>query len=211
MSRWRDFAAVFLIVLSASAATVALAQRYGLGKRATPAEIAGWDIDVRPDGTGLPLGRGTAKLGEELYTEQCASCHGDFGEGTGRWPPLSGGEDTLTEERPVKTVGSYWPYAPVLFDYIRRTMPFGKGLSLTDDQTYALTAYVLFLNDLVKEDAVIDRNSLPKVKMPNRQGFIRVDGRKPDVVGVHCMRKCRKTPARITSDQARRPDVTPKN
>ncbi len=201
MSRWRDFAVIALVTLmSASGA----AQQLGLGRVATHAEIAGWSIDVRPDGTGLPPGGGTAKVGEALYTERCASCHGDFGEGNGRWPPLSGGEDTLTEERPLKTVGSYWPYAPVLFDYIRRAMPFGAGLSLSDDQTYAVTAYVLFLNDLVDEDAVIDRATLPKVKMPNRENFVRVDGDDPDVTGIRCMTNCRKSPARVTSDASKR-------
>ena len=163
---------------------------------------------MRPDGQGLPPGRGTARQGEALYQEQCTSCHGDFGEGADRWPPLSGGEDSLTDDRPVKTVGSYWPHAPILFDYIRRAMPFGRGLSLSNDQTWALTAYVLFLNDLVEEDTVIDRTTLPAIEMPNRAGFIRVEDGKPDVSGTHCMKNCASRPARITSDQSKGPDVT---
>jgi cytochrome c len=208
MSSWRELAAAAAVTLLLAEAAEAGPKKLGLGQLATPEAIAGWDIDVRPDGHGLPPGRGTARQGEALYQEQCTLCHGDFGEGTGRWPPLSGGEDSLTDDRPVKTVGSYWPYAPILFDYIRRAMPFGRGLSLSDDQTWALTAYVLFLNDLVEEDTVIDRTTLPAIEMPNRAGFIRVEDRKPDVSGVHCMKNCADGPARITSDQSKGPDLT---
>jgi len=114
-----------------------------LGRLALDEEIAAWDIDVRPDGVGLPQGAGNAVDGGVLYDANCASCHGDFGEGTGRWPILAGGFDSLQEERPEKTIGSYWPYLSTVYDYIRRAMPFGNARSLSDDDVYAITAYIL--------------------------------------------------------------------
>ncbi|MFH1517471.1 MAG: c-type cytochrome, partial [Pseudomonadota bacterium] len=119
---------------------------FGLGRVAMADEIAAWDIDIRPDGTGLPEGKGTVAEGEPIFAENCAVCHGDFGEGAGRWPVLAGGQDTLLRDRPVKTIGSYWPYLSTVFDYVRRAMPFGDARSLSDDDVYALTAYLLYLN-----------------------------------------------------------------
>jgi len=191
------------------AAGAASAQTYGFGRAATPAEIAGWDIDVRGDGGYLPDGKGSVRDGEALYQERCVSCHGDFGEGRDRWPAVAGGAGTLREDDPQKTPGSYWPAAPILYDYIRRAMPFGAGMSMTADETYAVTAYVLFLNDLVPDDAVLDKASLAAVKMPNAAGFVRSDDQTPDVVGSACMTDCRTEPPRITSDLARRLEVTP--
>jgi len=121
------------------------AGHYGYGQDATAEQIAGWDIDIRPDGMGLPPGGATPEDGEMLYEDKCASCHGSFGEGVGRYPVLSGGEGTLTEARPEKTVGSFWPYASTLWDYIHRAMPFTAPESLTDEEVYATTAYVLYL------------------------------------------------------------------
>ena len=118
-------------------------KRLGIGREAKPEEIAGWDIDVRPDGQGLPPGKGTVKEGEPLYMTHCAACHGEFGESAGRWPILMGGAGTLTSHDPVKSIGSYWPYASTVFDYIRRSMPFGNAQSLSNDELYAITAYVL--------------------------------------------------------------------
>src|SRR3954471_8717839 len=118
-------------------------QKLGIGREATPAEIAGWDIAIRPDGRGLPPGKGTVRQGEALYLERCASCHGEFGEATGRWPIRSGGEGRLASHDPVRSIGSYWPYAATVMDYIRRAMPFGNAQSLTNDELYAVTAYVL--------------------------------------------------------------------
>lgn len=164
------------------------AQTYGLGKPATAEEIAGWDIDIRPDGLGLPPGEGSVSDGEGLYEQLCASCHGLFGEGEGRWPVLAGGEGTLTDERPTKTVGSYWPYASTLYDYIRRAMPFTAPRSLTDEQTYQITAYVLYLNEIVDEDFVLTQDNLAQVEMPNKDGFF-VDPR-PDVKNARCMKDC---------------------
>jgi cytochrome c len=122
-----------LAVLGLIVAVPAQADRLNLGREATPAEVAAWDIDVRPDGQGLPEGSGDVATGEEVFAERCAFCHGDFGEGVDRWPVLAGGQDTLTEERPVKTIGSYWPYLSTVYDYIYRAMPFGEAQSLTPD------------------------------------------------------------------------------
>ncbi|EKF17371.1 sulfite oxidase cytochrome subunit [Nitratireductor pacificus pht-3B] len=183
-----------------------------LGRPATEAEVAAWDIDVRPDGLGLPEGRGTVTDGEALYSEQCAACHGDFGEAIGRWPVLAGGQDTLTNDRPVKTIGSYWPYLSTVYDYIRRTMPFGNARSLSDDDVYALTAYVLYLNDVVTdEDFELSRETFLSVDMPNAGGFIDDDrmsephyANKADP----CMKDCKPGKAEITMHAAVL-DVTP--
>jgi mono/diheme cytochrome c family protein len=143
----------------------------GIGRLATPEEIAGWDIDIRPDGHGLPAGKGSVKDGEALYVERCASCHGEFGEGVGRWPALAGGTGGLTGERPGKTIGSFWPHASTLLDYIRRAQPFGNAQSLSNDEVYALAAYLLFLNDIVDDNFVLSKNTIHKIRMPNAGGF----------------------------------------
>ncbi len=168
--------------------SIAQAGKYGIGDTATKDQIAGWDIDIRPDGKGLPAGEGTVEAGEGLYEERCATCHGLFGEGEGRWPVLAGGEGTLTEERPTKTVGSYWPYASTLYDYIRRAMPFTAPRSLSDQQVYDITAYVLYLNEIIEEDFVLTKDSLATIEMPNQDNFF-VDPR-PDVKNVRCMKNC---------------------
>ena len=162
---------------------------YGYGEPATAEQIAGWDIDVRPDGLGLPPGSGTALDGEPLYDEKCAACHGVFGQGEDRWPKLAGGFGTLTQERPEKTVGSYWPYVSTLWDYVRRTMPFFEPQSLTDDEVYAVTAYVLYLNELVEEDFELSDENLASVQMPNRHAFF--PDPRPDVQNTLCMADCR--------------------
>ena len=123
----------------------------GIGRIATPDEIGAWDIDVRPDGIGLPEGAGTVADGEGIFEDQCAACHGDFGEGVGRWPVLAGGFDTLSTDRPIKTVGSFWPYLSTVWDYINRAMPFGDAQSLSADEVYALTAYIMYLNEIVDD------------------------------------------------------------
>ena len=140
----------------------------GLGRLALPEEIKAWDIDVRPDGQGLPPGKGTVKRGDEIFQEQCAACHGEFGQGNGRWPVLAGGQGTLTADRPEKTIGSFWPDLSTVYDYIHRAMPFGNAQSLSADETYALTAYLLFLNDIVKdEDFELSDKNFTSVKLPN--------------------------------------------
>lgn len=207
MSRFcRSLAPLMLALL---AGTAAAGERFGLGQPASAEQIAGWDIDVRgDDGLGLPPGRGTVARGEELYLEQCAACHGEFGEGAGRYPELMGGRGTLASDDPRKTVGSYWPYAPTLFDYLRRAMPMGAPQSLSDDDTYAITAYLLNINDLLPADAELDAAGLRAIRMPNRDGFIAADPR-PDVPKEACMRDCKPAPARVSSDLARTLGVTP--
>ncbi len=182
-----------LLVL-AQAAPAAAEKDLGLGVVPTPEQIAGWDKDIRPDGVGLPDGSGTAEEGEPIYLEKCAYCHGDFGEGIGRWPVLAGGFETLThqwpEGRPEKTVGSYWPYSSTLFDYIWRAMPFPEPKSLTPDEVYAISAYILYVNDLVEYDQRLDKTNFAQIEMPNRDGFI-MDPR-PDVPVPEepCMKDC---------------------
>jgi mono/diheme cytochrome c family protein len=152
------------------------AARFGFGRAPTAVEIAALDIDVRPDGQGLPPGRGSVHDGAQIFAAVCASCHDDKGQNTSIGP-LSGGFDTLNSAKPLKTIGSYWPYATTLFDYIRRAMPFNAPQSLTGDQVYAVTAYLLSLNKIMPNDAVLDARSLPQVKMPNRDGFDPADWR----------------------------------
>ena len=172
---------------------------YGYGKDASPAEIAGWDIDIRPDGMGLPPGSGTPEDGESLYEEKCAICHGSFGEGVGRYPVLAGGEGTLKESRPEKTIGSFWPYASTLWDYIHRAMPFAEPESLGDDEVYAISAYVLYLNDLIDYEFELNQDNLAAIEMPNKDGFFLDD--RPDAANELCMSNC-KDPAtiKITSE-----------
>src|ERR1700761_9054266 len=141
------------------------------GRPATPAEIALWDIDVRPDGNGLPHGSGTVAQGKQVFAENCAACHGDNGVG-GIKDRLVGGQGTLASAMPVKTVGSFWPYATTLFDYIHRAMPYQAPGSLGIDDTYAVAAYILSLNGILPADDKLDRESLPKIRMPNRDGFV---------------------------------------
>lgn len=197
-----------LIAVAFAAATfvsVAHAETYSIGRAPTAEEVAGWDIDIRPDGKGLPPGEGSVSDGEMLYDEKCAVCHGVFGEGEKRWPKLAGGFGTLAQERPDKTVGSYWPYASTLWDYIHRAMPFPAPQSLTDDETYAISAYVLYLNELVDEDFVLTQDNLASIEMPNRDGFYR-DNR-PDVQNPRCMKDC-KDPNSIEITQSLR-GITP--
>jgi S-disulfanyl-L-cysteine oxidoreductase SoxD len=172
--------AVLVLVLGCGsfAGSVDEHDRYGFGHPATEEEIRVWNIDVAPTGEGLPPGRGTVKHGAEVFAAKCASCHGPTGT-EGPKDRLVGGQGTLATANPIKTIGSYWPYATTLYDYIKRAMPFNAPQSLTADETYAVVAWLLFQNKIISEDAVMDAQSLPKVQMPNRDGFIR-DPR-PDV------------------------------
>jgi cytochrome c len=150
----------------------ALAQVPQFGQPIAPADAATWDISIGPDGAGLPPGRGTAAQGEAVYASKCQACHGEKGAGRPN-DTLVGGAGTLAPGKaPVKTVGSYWPYATTLFDYVRRAMPWDKPKSLTDDEVYAVSAYILNLNGIIGANDVMDAQSLPKVAMPNREGFI---------------------------------------
>ncbi|RLA45383.1 MAG: cytochrome C, partial [Gammaproteobacteria bacterium] len=137
----------------------------------------------------LPEGSGSVEDGETLYEDKCAECHGTFGEGEGRYPVLAGGQGSLKDARPTKTVGSYWPYTSTLYDYIHRAMPFTQPESLSADETYAITAYVLYLNDLVEDDFVLSLDNLASVHLPNEGNFV-ADPR-PDVANERCMENCR--------------------
>jgi len=195
----------------AAPAPAAAPVKLGLGAPATPEEIKGWDIDVRPDGHGLPPGSGTAAKGEEIFQAQCATCHGEFGEGKDRWPTLAGGHGSLTHDRPEKTIGSFWPYASTIFDYVKRAMPFGNAQSLSDDEIYSITAYLLQVNDVIKDpNFELNAKTIADIKMPNANGFYDDDretaekgfwNRKP------CMKDC-KTEAKVLN-RARVLDVTP--
>ncbi|GJE12097.1 c-type cytochrome [Methylobacterium longum] len=173
---FRAFAATLLLVDIAGSALGA--ERFEIGRPATEAEIAAWNIDIDRDGRKLPAGHGSVAHGREVFEAQCASCHGQKGEGdTGE--QLAGGQGTLASAKPVKTVGSFWPYAPTLFDYIRRAMPMNAPQSLSDGDVYAVSGYVLYLNGLAVENAVFDAKSLAAIRMPNRDGF--VPDPRPDV------------------------------
>ncbi len=192
-------------------AAPASAEKFNLGREALPEEVAAWDIDVRPDGLGLPEGSGTVAEGEELFIEQCAICHGDFGEGVDRWPILAGGQGTLTDDRPVKTIGSYWPYLSTAWDYPHRAMPFGFARSLSADETYAITAYLLYVNDIVDdEEFELNRENFTSIKMPNADGFYMDDRDEvelPKFIREPCMENC-KQGVEITA-RAAVLDVTP--
>jgi S-disulfanyl-L-cysteine oxidoreductase SoxD len=176
---WFDRVAPVAVALLVAAPADADPPLYHLGRTPTAAEIAAWNIDVRADGQGLPPGHGSVAEGRTIFAATCAVCHGDNGQ-DGPADRLAGGFGTLTRPNPVRTVGSYWPYATTLFDFVRRAMPFNAPGSLTADQVYAVSAYVLSLNGIVPDDTVLDATSLPKIAMPNRNGFTSPDPR-PDV------------------------------
>ena len=146
-------------------------QRPNLGIAATPQQIAAWDISIPPSGEGLPPGSGTAKQGAAVYAAKCQACHGEKGAGKPA-DPLVGGIGTLANANAVRTVGSYWPYATTLFDYVRRAMPSNAPMSLSNDEVYASSAYILYLNGIIAEDAPMNAQTLAAVKMPNRDGFV---------------------------------------
>jgi len=156
----------------------AAAESPNLGRVATPEEVAAWDISIGPDGAGLPAGSGTARQGEAVYLAKCLGCHGERGAGKPN-DQLAGGQGTLAPgQAPVKTVGSFWPYATTVFDYVRRAMPLNESKSLTNDETYAVVAYILQLNGVIGENDLIDARTLPMVRMPNRDGFVPFSGGK---------------------------------
>jgi mono/diheme cytochrome c family protein len=211
MSRSLKFA-LCVIAGGISSAAMAGEKHFGLGREALPEEVKAWDIDVRPDGQGLPPGKGTVAQGETLFLERCAVCHGEFGEGAGRWPPLAGGAGSLESAEPEKTIGSYWPYLSSAYDYIHRTMPFGDAQSLTPDETYAILAFLLNMNDLVPADFELSDKNFTSIHLPNEKAFYMDDrkeaekqfwNRKP------CMKDC-KAEVKITGT-ARVLDVTPES
>lgn len=192
------------------AAAPAFAETFGLGRAALPEEIAAWDVDVSPDGTGLPVGSGNVADGDDLFQENCAVCHGVFAEGSGNWPELAGGVGTLADDDPVKTVGSYWPHLSTAWDYVNRSMPFGNAQSLTHDEVYAIVAYMLYSNDLVDDDFTLSNENFLDVAMPNADGFIvddRAEVEYPIWRTEPCMQNCKQS-VEITM-RAAVLDVTP--
>jgi cytochrome c2 len=196
--------------VSAGLGAASLAGGYSLGREAHAEEVAAWDTDIRPDGLGLPEGSGDVLTGEELFVEKCSMCHGEFGEAVGRWPVLAGGFGTLTREDPVKTIGSYWPYLSTVYDYVQRAMPFGEAASLSNDETYAIVAYLMYVNDLVDEEFVLSKENFTEVRLVNEANFFmddRLETEFPLFMQDACMTNC-KDSVEITM-HASMLDVTP--
>jgi len=166
----RSLLALTLALVGVPLANPLAADPPALGKPASDVEVRGVDLTVMPDGSGLPSGSGGVATGADVYRRHCQACHGQEGQG-GSNDQLAGGAGSLTGSRPVRTIGSYWPYATTIFDYVRRAMPYPTPGVLSDDEVYAVTAYLLYLNGIVAEDAVLDARTLPEVVMPNRSGF----------------------------------------
>ncbi len=160
-----------VILLGAAAGAVALAESPGLGVPVDAETLARVDYTILPNGDGLPDGSGTAKKGAAVYQQHCIACHGEGGAGSVN-DALVGGHGSLATGQPKKTVGSYWPYATTVFDYVRRAMPLQSPGSLSSDEVYSVTAYILFLNDIVLEIDELNAETLPRVEMPNRDGFV---------------------------------------
>ena len=179
MSRTIVFVSTCVLGLMASAlSSFAQLPSYSVGRAPTAQEIQARDLTIPPDGRGLPPGRGTAALGKSIYVQRCASCHGETGQDP-KYFVLVGGGGTLATDKPLQTIGSFWPYATTLWSYIRRTQPFDEPGSLTPDEAYAVTAYLLHINGILKEDEILDAATLPRIRMPNRDGF--VPDPRPDV------------------------------
>jgi cytochrome c len=160
------------------------------GKAVSEADLAAWNIDIRtPDGQGLPAGRGSVAQGRQVYAAKCVACHGVDAKGGAVYGSMVGGIGSFKGAPRVLTPGSMYPYAPILFDYMRRSMPMDRPQTLTNDEVYALSAYLLNLNGLVPADAVMDAQSLPRVQMPNRDGFLQDD--RPDTQATRCMTNCK--------------------
>jgi len=194
--RSRDLALVLAVVVVVAACAAQTASRFserppvGFGQAVSEADLAAWNIDIRtPDGVGLPPGRGTVAEGKVVYEAKCLVCHGPDAKGGPMYGTMVGGIGSFKTNARVLTPGSMYPYAPILFDYVRRTMPMDRPLTMTGDEVYAVAAYLLHLNGLVPADASMDQHSLPKVQMPNRDGFILDD--RPDTKAVRCMRDCK--------------------
>jgi len=208
MSKSRNF--LLTSVATALLASPVMAEKLGLGRAALPEEVAAWNIDVSPNGDGLPVGSGSVEVGEQVFSENCAICHGEFAEGVDNWPKLAGGMDTLDRDDPLKTVGSYWPHLSTAWDYVHRSMPFGDAQTMSVDDTYAIVAYILYSNDLVEDDFVLSNENFLEVEMPNKDGFI-IDDRETSEKhfwnAEPCMTNCKDT-VEITM-RATVLDVTP--
>lgn len=204
----------FWITAAAAVAFAApvYAEKLGLGRAALAEEIDAWDVAVLPDGTGLPEGAGDVITGEQVFGAACASCHGEFAEGLDSWPVLAGGDGSLQDPRPVKTIGSYWPYLSTVFDYVHRSMPFGGAQTLTNDETYAITAFLLYSNGLVDEDFVLTQDNFTEITMPNVDGFVvddRAETEYPLFRVEPCMADCREATAPQVTKRAIELKVTP--
>ncbi|MFN3576383.1 MAG: c-type cytochrome [Tabrizicola sp.] len=189
----------------------AMGKPLGLGRPALPEEVEAWDVAVLPDGQGLPVGSGDVETGEAVFGENCASCHGDFAEGLDSWPVLAGGAGSLKDPRPVKTIGSYWPHLSTVFDYVHRSMPFGAAQTLSVDDTYAITAFLLYSNGLVADDFVLSNENFTEIVLPNAQGFYvddRAETEYPLFSAAPCMENCR-TAAPTVTKRAVELNVTP--
>jgi mono/diheme cytochrome c family protein len=173
--RFSSRLAAGIVLLTATASLAQTPSYPNIGRAPTKEEIQAWDISVGPDGKGLPPGSGSAKEGAPIFAVKCAVCHGPNGEGAKIGPRVVGGiadTETLTTLKPVRTVGGYWPYATTVYDFINRAMPRGQSGTLTANEVYALTAFILAKSNIIKEDDVLDAKTLPKVQMPNRNGFV---------------------------------------
>jgi S-disulfanyl-L-cysteine oxidoreductase SoxD len=198
MCSWRSAMLAALLAIPTSAPNAAGTARFGFGVEPSPAQIAAWDIDVRPDGRGLPPGKGSVAQGQDVYDAKCANCHGTFGE-SNDYMQIAGGVGSLSGSQPIRTTGSKLNHATTLWDYINRAMPFQAPKTLTADEVYALTAYVLHLNDILPADGSLDQISILAVQMPNRAGFTTAHGfgsvrGTPDTKNVACMRDCGPAP-----------------
>lgn len=192
MSKYRKL--LLASAVASVAAAPAFAEKLGIGRPALDAEIDAWNVNVMPDGRGLPEGGMSVEDGEIVFVDNCAMCHGDFAEGLDNWPPLAGGRGTLTAERPVKTVGSYWPYLSTVWDYVHRSMPFGNAQSLTPDEVYGITAYILYSEGLVDYDFELTKDNFLEVRLPNEDGFYiddRVETEFPIFTADACMADCK--------------------
>jgi len=208
MSKYLNLA--FGTALASLMVAPAMAEKLGLGRAALPEEITAWDLDVRPDGKGLPVGSSDVLTGEDVFSANCAVCHGEFAEGVDNWPKLAGGAGTLDRDDPLKTVGSYWPYLSTTFDYINRSMPYGHANSLSADEVYGIVAYILYSNDLVDEDFILSNENFAQVVLPNAGNFIVDDRPQAEYAAFSatpCMEACKEV-AEITM-RALVLDVTP--
>lgn len=199
-----------ILVDASVSAAPAVSGKLGLGRAALPEEVAAWDKDVSPNGEGLPVGSGSVADGEEIFSANCAVCHGEFAEGVDNWPKLAGGAGTLDHDDPLKTVGSYWPHLSTTWDYVHRSMPYGAAQTLSADDTYAIVAYILYSNDLVDDDFVLTNENFLSVELPNADGFIlddRETAEKHFWKAEPCMTNCKDT-VEITM-RATVLDVTP--
>lgn len=174
------------LLFAAALSLFAQSPKYGVGRAPTPEDLKQFEALIAPDGKGLPEGSGSVEAGKEIYANRCARCHGANGEGRDS-VPLAGGQGTLKNPKPLRTVGSYWPQATTLWDYVNRAMPFDRPGTLTKEQVYSVAAYVLFLNGILPNDGTLDARTLPKIRMPNRDGFV-ADPR-PDVPATKAAKK----------------------